>query len=141
MYITIRDATISLTHYIMAEQKIDDRLVIKPLKTDKSKIKINEYMREHIIPPHPASALFCGRSGMGKTQLVLNLLNDKRMYKGYFDIIFLFSATADAGDDLYQKHSGIPDKNVFKPDLEGINQLNHVFKTQQATIKKKGISK
>lgn len=123
------------------ELKIDDRLVVKPLKTDKSKIKINDYMRNHIIPIHPASALFCGRSGMGKTQLVLNLLNNRQMYKDYFDIIFLFSATAEAGDDLYQKHSGIPERNVFKPDAEGIAQLEHLFKTQQDTIKKKGISK
>ena len=49
-------------------------LDIKPLKTDKSKIKTTKNMDNGVIPKHPASVMFCGKSGSGKTNLLLTLL-------------------------------------------------------------------
>jgi hypothetical protein len=103
-------------------------------------------MKNHVIPKHPSSIMFCGASGSGKTSLLLNLLTNPDFYGGYFDLIFLFSETAKEGsDDLYMEHASedsnchIPEENMFKPDKEGLAQLDHIIKTQKQIIKKKGI--
>jgi hypothetical protein len=122
----------------------DSILHIKPLKTDKSKIKINKFMEEGIIPKHPSSILFCGKSGAGKTNLLATLLTEKRFYGGYFDVIFLFSETAKfGGDDIYAKHlkKELPEEHMFMPDKDGIAQINHIIEVQKKIIKKKGIAK
>lgn len=121
-------------------------LKIKPLKTNKSKIKINSMMESHVIPKHPSSVMFCGKSGSGKTMLLLNLLTNKQFYGSYFDLIFLFSETAKSGgDDLYKEHCGanspchIPEDHIFEPNAEGLAQLDHIIKTQKKIVKQKGL--
>jgi hypothetical protein len=120
-----------------------DELKIKPLPSNKDGIKINDYMEQGIIPRHPCSFMMVGRSGMGKSNLLVNLLTNPKMYGGFFDIIFLISETADfGGDGIYTDHlaKDIPKKNMFRPDVEGIEQLKHID-TQKGLIKKNGITK
>lgn len=121
----------------------NDFLKVTPLETNKSKIKINTCMECNIIPKHPSSVLFCGKSGAGKTQLLLNLLTKKEFYAGYFDMIFLFSQTAGSGaDDLYQEHlPELEEDHMFEPDEDGLAQLDHILETQKKIIKDKGIDK
>jgi hypothetical protein len=116
---------------------------IMPLKTNKSNIKTNPCMDCHIIPKHPSSVLFCGKSGSGKTNLVLNLLTKKEFLKNYFDMIFLFSQTAKSGcDDLYTENlPELEEDHIFEPDYEGLEQLDHILETQKKIIKDKGIDK
>ena len=121
-------------------------LKIRPLKTNKSKIVINAMMKEHCIPRHPSSVMFCGKSGSGKTQLLLNLLTNPQLYGKYFDVIFLFSETAKDGcDDLYEVNCGkgsnchIPTSHMFKPDKTGLAQLDHIVKVQKKIIKTKSL--
>ena len=118
-----------------------DFLKVTPLETNKSKIKLNTCMECDIIPKHASSVLFCGKSGAGKTQLLLNLLTKKEFYKGYFDMIFLFSQTAGSGaDDLYKEHlPELKEDHIFEPDDNGLAQLNHILKTQKKIIKDKGL--
>lgn len=124
------------------ETQDEDPLKITPYNTDKSKIKLNSCMEDNIIPKHPFSAMFCGKSGSGKTQMLLNMLKKKHFYKGYYNLTFLFSETAGDGcDDLYAKNTDIPEEHMFKPDADGLNQLDHIIKTQKKIIKDKGISK
>jgi hypothetical protein len=120
---------------------MSDILKITPYETDKSKIKTTQFMDDHIIPKHPVSVMVCGKSGMGKTQFLLNLLKKKEFYKDYFDLIFLFSETAgDNCDDLYEKNCDIPPEHMFKPDKDGLNQINHIISTQKKIIKEQGIN-
>jgi len=122
-------------------KRIDNLLKITALPTDKSKIKLTENMESNIIPAHPSSVLFCGASGMGKTNLLATLMTKKHFYKGYFDLIFLFSDTAHfGGDDLYQKHMNIPKEHMFKPNKEGLRQIRHILELQKGIIKQKGIA-
>lgn len=123
-------------------------LKIKPLKTNKSLIKINALMEEHVIPKHPSSVMFCGKSGSGKTMLLLNLLTNKSMYANYFDMIFLFSETAkEGGDDLYKEHCGensgchVKEDYIFQPNKAGLDQLDHIITTQKKIVKDKGLDK
>jgi hypothetical protein len=122
----------------------NEELKIKPLKTSKSKIKINEYMKANIIPKHPCSIMFCGKSGSGKTNLLITLLKNKNFFGGYFDILFLFSETAKfGGDDLYEKHlkKTLPKKHMFMPNAHGIEKIQQIVKLQKDIIKKQGIAK
>ncbi len=117
-------------------------LDIAPLKTNKSEIKCNPYMESGIICKHPCSLLICGKSGSGKTNLVATMLSDRKMYAKAFDLVFLFSDTAEfGGDDIYAEHLGelIPKEHMFTPDKQGLEQLRHIVKTQKTIIKKKGI--
>ena len=101
----------------------NDSLAITALKTDKSKIKITPNMKAGNVPCHPCSVLFCGRSGSGKTNLLIRLLTEKKFYKGYFDMVFVWSDTSDI-DDLYDKHLKdiVPPEHRFKPDKVGIQR-------------------
>ena len=65
-------------------------LQISAYETNKSKIKTNTAMDLGYIPKHAASVLIVGRSGSGKTNLLIKLLTEKFFYKDYFDLIFLF---------------------------------------------------
>jgi hypothetical protein len=111
---------------------------ITPLKTAKSKIKSRKHFDNHICIKPPCSVVISGASGSGKTQLLLNLLTKKQFYGGYFDMIFVFSNTAEEGDDLY-KHLDLDDENFFKPNAEGLNQIKHIIRTQKSVIKEDGI--
>jgi len=118
-------------------------LDIEPLATNKANIKQRPIMECGTIPTHPSSVLFCGKSGSGKTNLLLTLLKKEMYYKGYFDIIFIFSQTAGAGgDDLYQRHiPEVPKEHFFKPDKEGLKALDHIMKVQEKMVKEKGLDK
>lgn len=92
-------------------------LSIVPYPTNKHKVIQRPHMKENIIPSHPSRVIFNGKSGQGKTNLLVNLLSRPEFYgkhngKGYFDIIFLFSPTAKGGDDLV-KYLDIPEKRIF----------------------------
>lgn len=98
-------------------------------------------MECHIVPKHPSSVLFCGKSGSGKTMMLLNLLTKKEFYKGYYDLIFLFSETAKSGaDDLYTENlPELKDDHIFGVGQDGIDQLAHILETQKGIIKDKGL--
>ena len=112
-------------------------LKIIPYKTNKAKIKLNPMMEADIIPRHASSVVFSGRSGSGKSNLMVNLLTREQFYKGYFDLIFLFSPTAKSDDlAMYLK---LPDKRIFT-DFNS-DALENIFNIQRDIIEKKGITK
>jgi len=121
------------------QSETNSYLDVVPKKTDKSKIKTTPAMDAHHVPKHPVSMIVNAKSGGGKTQLILHLLGDPALYKNYFDLIFLFSETAKEGcDDLYAKHADIPEEHIFAPNKAGLEQLDHIIKTQKAIIKERG---
>ena len=124
-------------------------LKIIPFKSNKSKIPQRPLMKKNIIPAHPFRLLLVGRSGSGKSMNLINLMSRPHFYgrtdpddkkTGYFDEIFLFSPTAEGGDDLadfleLNNKRIITDENQFLPVLE------HILKTQKQLINKKSIVK
>jgi len=113
------------------EIKAAKGFTIVPFKTDKSDIKQRKIMDDKIIPSHPSSVIFNGRSGSGKTQLLVNLLCRPEFYgfskektstshqsgepNHYFDEIHMFSPTAGVGDDLCKhliKYAGLKESNI-----------------------------
>lgn len=116
---------------------LDDLLTIAPVATNKSKIKSNAFMDADIIPKCPASVIFNGRSGSGKSVLLSNLLAKRQFYGGYYDEIYLFSGSPDdIFDDLK-----IPKKHRFDKPKQWDAKIKKIMDKQQSVIKKKGIHK
>lgn len=112
-------------------------LEIKKIDTAKNNIPQTEEMKEQILLPFPFSLIISGRSGSGKTNLLMNLLTRKNMYGGYFQYILVFSPTSPF-DDLY-KNLKIPKDNL-KPKFSS-EDLEKILEARQKQIKKHGIKK
>ena len=96
----------------------------------------NTNQKNNTIPKHPFSALMCGSTGSGKSNLIVNLVTRKKYYKGFFDEIYLLTPTPN--DDM-QVQMGIPEENVISEDF--IENLDEWVKEQEAEIDSKGITK
>lgn len=121
-------------------------LKIAKYDTNKHKIKQRKLMEDNIIPTHASAVVFCGRSGSGKSNLLVNLADRPEFYgktnkdnpkTGYFDLVFLFSPTCHH-DDL-PKYLDIPSSRMYDKNFEG--PLQHIIKTQKDIIEKKGLDK
>jgi GTP-binding protein EngB required for normal cell division len=109
---------------------------IKVLETAKSKIPLRKCMKDGIMPPFPSSTIICGRSGSGKSNLMLNMLTRDDLCGNYYHYIVVMSPTAGKTDDLY-KHLNIPDENFiedFKPEF-----LEQLIESRKKEIEEKGI--
>jgi len=120
-------------------------LKIVPFETSKHKIKQRPNMEKNIIPKHPSSVIFNGRSGSGKSNLMVNLLTRPEFYGGknhYFDKVHLFSPTAGAMDDLCKHlidYTPLERKDIhneFDNDM-----LQDILDKQALEIDEKGIDK
>jgi len=127
------------------KMKKSDILKIVPYPTNKHKIKQRPMMKADIIPRHASSVIFNGRSGSGKSNLLINLLTRPEFYgpkkegeKSYFDLIFLFSPTAHGGDDLVQ-FLNLPPRRI--DTTLDTKKLDHILSTQQHIIETKGLLK
>lgn len=126
--------------------KNNDILKIVRYDTNKHKIKQRPMMEKNIIPQHASAVVFCGRSGSGKSNLLVNLAerpefygktNKKNPKSGYFDLVFLFSPTCHH-DDLPQ-YLDIPESRMFDSNFEG--PLRHIINVQKGIIEQKGLDK
>lgn len=114
---------------------MESDLIVKPIDTKKSSLPQSSYMKNGIINKFPSMLLNVGRSGSGKTTVLMYMLNQPNFLKGFYDKIYYFSPTADL-DDLI-KAVKIPKKNLIKKDFE--NELNKILAKQESLIKKHGI--
>jgi hypothetical protein len=91
------------------------------VKTNKSCVNQPESVKKGILPKLPASYLFVGRSGSGKSSALHTLLTHEELLKDCFNYIFVFSGVKT--DDIL-KQLDLPDENYitdFDEDLvEGI---------------------
>jgi len=109
---------------------------IKPLKNDNNFIPLRHSMRENIIENYPSNLLFVGKSGAGKTNLLLSLLTRNEFYGNYFHTIIIFSPTAGELDTTY-KSLKVPKENIFNeftPEL-----FSQILQAREAEIKRNGI--
>jgi hypothetical protein len=128
-------------------KNIKDPLDIIAYPTNKKNIPQRPMMKADIIPRHPSAVIFNGKSGSGKTNLMVNLMSrpefygktDKKNKKSkYFDVIFLFSPTANGGDDLV-KFLEIPKKRIFT-DFDK-TKLDKILDLQNSIVEDKGLDK
>ena len=93
-------------------------------------------MIDGVIPTHASSVIFSGKSGSGKSNLMISLLTRKNFYLDYFDKVYLFSPTAHGGDDLVQYIK----PNQIETDFD-IKLLESIIEKQRDVIADKGIVK
>ena len=110
-------------------------LKVKPFKTDKADLPQSKYMKNGIINKFPSMCLNVGRSGSGKSTVVLKMFNHPEFMKGFFDEIYMFSPTAKL-DDL-TKHLKLKDKYMITNPTE--EKLDEIITKQETRIKKHGI--
>ena len=109
---------------------------IKPIETSKSTIPQKASSKKGITPKFPFSWILSGRSGSGKTQLLLNVLTRQDLLGEYFHCIIIFSPTAGDLDDTYDALK-IPKENFIKTfDVEILKTL---LDNRKKMIKDKGI--
>jgi hypothetical protein len=109
---------------------------VESIPTDKSKVPLRKCMIDGILPKFPFSMMISGRSGSGKTNVLLNILTKDNMYNKYFHYIVVYSPTAGKYDDLY-KVLKLPEEN-FKNDFSA-EDLNNLIESRKQLIDKKGI--
>lgn len=109
---------------------------IKPIETSKSTIPQKASSKKGITPKFAFSWILSGRSGSGKTQLLLNVLTRQDLLGDYFHCIIIFSPTAGDLDDTYDALK-IPKENFIKTfDVEILKTL---LDNRKKLIKDKGI--
>lgn len=122
-----------------------DLLKILVYETNKSKIKLRPLQEQKIIPSHPFRTILCGKSGSGKSMNLVNLLTRPHMYgpltrnkkSSYFDLIFLFSPTANC-DDLVS-HLDLDENKIITEEDLFVPTLQHILKTQKSIIENKSL--
>ena len=109
---------------------------VESIPTDKSKVPLRKCMIDGILPKFPFSMMISGRSGSGKTNVLLNILTKDNMYDKYFHYTVVYSPTAGKYDDMY-KILKLPEEN-FKNDFSA-EDLNNLIESRKNLIAKKGI--
>lgn len=110
---------------------------IKPIDTEKHGIPQRAIQKSGVLANHPFSMMISGRSGSGKTCVMMNILSRKEFLKDYFHYILVFSPTANETDDTY-KCLNLPDENFIR-DFTA-QTLDDIIEKRKEIIKKKGIS-
>jgi hypothetical protein len=121
------------------EEKVeedDNDFSIKALKTAKSTMPLRACQKSGLLPRHPCSFMFSGRSGSGKSNALISILTRKNMLKDYFHTIIVYSPTAGSTDDLYA-HLKLPKEN-FVEDFSK-ESLEELINCRKKLIAKKGI--
>ena len=113
-----------------------DKYKIVPLETSKSNIPQKKASKDQVLPKFPFSWVLSGRSGSGKTQLLLNVLTRKELLGDYFHLILVFSPTAGMLDDTYAALK-LPKENFLNEFDKSI--LDSILTNRKDLIEKKGI--
>jgi len=109
---------------------------IKVYETDKSTIPQRKCSKDQIMPKFPFSIMISGSSGSGKTNLLMNIMNNDNLFNKYFHYIIVFSPTAGKYDDTY-KNLNIPAENFIR-ELKK-EQLEDIIEARRKLIEEKGI--
>lgn len=96
---------------------------IKHLKVDDPEYmsEVPEHLQNKEIPGFPSTIVCIGEPGSGKTNVLMNLLTEKKLWKGFFDIVYLFGPTCKT-DKLYKlikvdKEQVVTEEENFLPKL------------------------
>jgi hypothetical protein len=113
-------------------------IIVRKIKTAKSELPQTSYMKAEIINKFPSLTLIVGKSGSGKSNVLVHMLTKPEFLGGFFDEVYLFSPTAKS-DDLVE-HLELPEENIIdKLDMSAVEKLNDIIDEQDKKIKADGI--
>lgn len=113
-----------------------DGLEVEIFKSKKHKIKQPVAVENNILPRIHCSYLVVGKSGSGKSNVVLHMMNSKNLLGNAFDIILYL---CDSPDDLFKENLKIPKENFIKDFTE--EWLEKIIDKQRMAVEKKGVDK
>ena len=111
-------------------------LKITAFKDDVKRQKQPDLMEDCTIPKFPQSVLMVGSSNSGKTTLLLRLMTNKHMYKGFHDFVFLFSVTAKLDPSF--KRLKLKKDRIFSTQEEMIKNLHIIYESQGKNVESRG---
>ena len=111
-------------------------LQVVPAKTKKQQIKQPEACEDGILPKLHFSLLNVGRSGSGKTNVIIHLLRSKALLNKSFKYIFYLCGSPD---EAFKENIKIPEENIISHFDEEF--LEKLINKQKSIIKSKGILK
>jgi hypothetical protein len=106
---------------------------IKVYATNKHGLKQSKNAEAGLIPKTSFSMILNGRSGSGKTNLLINMLDSTEFYKGHFNVIYYISPTED---DLIKN---LKQKIITVKPTQKV--LADIIQMMKDIIKKKNINK
>lgn len=116
----------------------DNPLIVRKIKTAKSELPQSRFMKAEIINKFPSLTLIVGKSGSGKSNVLIHMLTEPAFMGDFFDEVYLFSPTAKS-DDLVE-HLELDDKHIIdKLDMGAVSKLNQIIDEQDQKIKTSGI--
>lgn len=126
-------------HEVQPIDNIDDQSFLDvgyvTTSNNKDKVYITPEMKAGIIQKHAARVLFVGVTSSGKTNLMVHMLKQPRLYGNYFDEIYLFS---DSKDEAFADFN-IPEKNIFDKPKEWDDEIEKLLSKQGKIIDDEGI--
>lgn len=113
-----------------------DQLDVQVAKTGKAKIVQPQACIDGILPKLHCSYLVVGRSGSGKSNVVIHMLKSKVMLNGAFNKIYYLTGSPD---DTFLENIKIPEDHIIR-DFDDCEFLVELIEEQADVIKKKGIA-
>ena len=117
---------------------MQDPWSVKVYKTAKNDLKQTLGMKNDVIPKFPSSQLLVGRSGSGKSMLLVSMCKDSNLMGDFFDEIYLISPTAKI-DDLVE-HLELKPENVWDDLKQAVVDLEMLMDNQAYDIENSSIS-
>lgn len=121
----------------MSDDDTSDPWKIEYKETKKSSLPKTAGMTAGVIPNFPSMQLLVGKSGSGKSNLMVNMLTNKKLMAEFYDEIYLISPTAEA-DDLVQ-HLKLKPENIWSDLSQAAVDLETLLDNQKFDIEEKGI--
>ena len=114
-----------------------DPYAVKVFKTNKEGIYQPGCCENGLFPCLPTSMIIIGKSGSGKTNALMNMLNNENMLKGAFDYTYLFSGIKP--DPELIKPLNLPKNQVFNDFKE--EDVSKIMDKMEKSVDKVGMSK
>lgn len=110
-------------------------LIPQKIESKSAKLPINEFMEAEIICKHPASYIFVGRSGSGKSTVLVWMVNN--LLREFFDRVVIISGTGST-DDLFKQ---IITKKIEIVSNDLLNKTKQLVNRRKAECESRGVSK
>jgi hypothetical protein len=114
-----------------------DPWAITVYETAKNDLPQTIGMEAGIVPKFPSMQLLVGKSGSGKSILLVSMVKDPKIMGNFFDEIYFISPTAKA-DDLVE-HLKLKPENVWDDLTKAVKDLETLMDNQAYEIEQKGI--